>query len=164
MHFYKWLTARILKVWNCCFCQQSHVHIWKKCATVLMASCILQRGGNRIRYWIQVCCRKYMKNILEKSRAFSMFILLQWSPFLHAKKSVHLYMSTKLPTWIPPPSLALHCIHLSYACCMFTLICKSWMAFAARNQTEQARVCRRDDQDRTMYQEGADTHVKFWAS
>jgi hypothetical protein len=47
---------------------------------------------------------------------------------------------------------------------MFTLICKSWMAFAARNQTEQARVCRRDDQDRTMYQEGADTHVKFWAS
>jgi hypothetical protein len=34
----------------------------------------------------------------------------------------------------------------------------------ARNQTEQARVCRRDDQDRTTYQEGADTHVKFWAT
>jgi hypothetical protein len=38
------------------------------------------------------------------------------------------------------------------------------MAFAARNQKEQARVCRRDDQGRTMYQEGADTHVKFLAT
>jgi hypothetical protein len=34
------------------------------------------------------------------------------------------------------------------------------MAFAARSQTEQARVCRRDDQDQTMYQEGADTHIE----
>jgi hypothetical protein len=33
-------------------------------------------------------------------------------------------------------------------------------AFAGRNQTEQARVCRRDDQDRIVYQGGADTHIE----
>jgi hypothetical protein len=78
--------------------------------------------------------------------------------------SVNQAFNMNSPPTLPSLALYLSPLHSSVICLLHAHPNLQELNGLCSKKTEQARVCRRDDQDRTMYQGGADTHVKFWAT